>query len=309
MNFMNFKLKALVTVAAMAASVPALAAMQGATSGNGELLLNLRYYNGAQNAGGDDMSAVFDLGVTMDDFLANRNTPGFNMSWNLNAANYGNAFSTILAFAGANKANIEYNVIALDNTDSSAIVGGARYLTTAAVNSFPALNNGNLGGFDGMDGYVTKNNLRGTHPTQANGASTAMQVDSSSANPVYFGSVGGQVGDTWRQKTTADTTAKIGVAQNFWFLTTAAMDPLDLTIVEGATAASKIAFGVDLDGNGSLSATGALGNEFGKWNVTADGMVSFANPAPVPEASTYGMMLAGLGLVGFMARRRMNRTA
>jgi hypothetical protein len=25
---------------------------------------------------------------------------------------------------------------------------------------------------------------------------------------------------------------------------------------------------------------------------------------PVPEASTYGMMLAGLGLVGFMASRR-----
>jgi hypothetical protein len=28
------------------------------------------------------------------------------------------------------------------------------------------------------------------------------------------------------------------------------------------------------------------------------------NAAPVPEASTYGMMLAGLGLVGFMASRR-----
>jgi hypothetical protein len=26
--------------------------------------------------------------------------------------------------------------------------------------------------------------------------------------------------------------------------------------------------------------------------------------APVPEASTYGMMMAGLGLVGFMASRR-----
>jgi hypothetical protein len=26
--------------------------------------------------------------------------------------------------------------------------------------------------------------------------------------------------------------------------------------------------------------------------------------APVPEAETYAMMLAGLGLVGFMARRR-----
>lgn len=34
----------------------------------------------------------------------------------------------------------------------------------------------------------------------------------------------------------------------------------------------------------------------------ADGIVNQA--APVPEASTYGMMLAGLGLVGFAVRRR-----
>lgn len=33
-------------------------------------------------------------------------------------------------------------------------------------------------------------------------------------------------------------------------------------------------------------------------------MVGSANLAPVPEASTYGMMLAGLGLVGFAVRRR-----
>jgi len=33
-------------------------------------------------------------------------------------------------------------------------------------------------------------------------------------------------------------------------------------------------------------------------------MVGSASLAPVPEASTYGMMLAGLGLVGFAVRRR-----
>lgn len=33
-------------------------------------------------------------------------------------------------------------------------------------------------------------------------------------------------------------------------------------------------------------------------------LVGSANLAPVPEASTYGMMLAGLGLVGFAVRRR-----
>lgn len=29
--------------------------------------------------------------------------------------------------------------------------------------------------------------------------------------------------------------------------------------------------------------------------------------APVPEPSEYAMFLAGLGMVGFVARRRMNR--
>jgi hypothetical protein len=86
------------------------------------------------------------------------------------------------------------------------------------------------------------------------------------------------------------------VAQNFWLLTTSSLS--------NTAQASKTAFGVDFNGNSVIA-----GTEFGKWNVTADGMVSFANPAPVPEASTYGMMLAGLGLVGFMARRRMNRAA
>jgi hypothetical protein len=33
-------------------------------------------------------------------------------------------------------------------------------------------------------------------------------------------------------------------------------------------------------------------------------LVGSANLMPVPEASTYGMMLAGLGLVGFAVRRR-----
>ena len=309
---MNFKLKALVAAAVMAASAPALAVMADATSGNGELLLNVRYYNGGSTVGGNDISAVFDLGVTMNDFLANQNAAGFSMNWDLTAANYGSAFSDVLAFVSSQAglaSNIEFSVIALDSTNGTDFVGGHRYLTTTAVNSFPALANSKLATFENMNGYVTANNARGTHAAEANGASSAVQADGSNANPVYFGSVGGQAGDNWRGATTADTTAKVGVAQNFWFLTTAAADPLDPTFIDGATAAIKTSFGVDLDGNGTISATGALGNEFGKWNVSANGAVSFANPAPVPEASTYGMMLAGLGLVGFMARRRMNRAA
>jgi len=32
-------------------------------------------------------------------------------------------------------------------------------------------------------------------------------------------------------------------------------------------------------------------------------------PAPIPEPETYAMMLAGLGLMGFVARRRKQKEA
>ena len=286
---MNFKLNALIAAALMAAAAPSFAAISDATSGNGELLVNLRFYTGDNNSGGDDISAVFDLGVTMNDFLANRGVAGYSQTWNLTSANYGTAWNTVMAFAGANTAAIEYNVIALDNSNSNT-AGGARYLTTAGA-TFPALANLNTNNFSFLNSYVTTNNSRGTHATEVNGASTATSSD---AQNTYFGKVNGGLGDgdNWAGQTTADTTKTLATAQNFWFLTTSS--------TTNAHQATKSAFGVDLNGNGSIG-TG----EFGQWSVNAAaGTVSFANP--VPEASTYGMMLAGLGLVGFMARRRLH---
>lgn len=51
----------------------------------------------------------------------------------------------------------------------------------------------------------------------------------------------------------------------------------------------------------ALSATTVPGMENGPF---AGYQAVFNFPAPIPEASTYGMMLAGLGLVGGMASRR-----
>lgn len=53
----------------------------------------------------------------------------------------------------------------------------------------------------------------------------------------------------------------------------------------------------DIDGNGILG-IGMVDGPFPGFNA------NFNMAAPVPEASTYGMMLAGLGLVGFAVRRR-----
>lgn len=49
----------------------------------------------------------------------------------------------------------------------------------------------------------------------------------------------------------------------------------------------------------SYITTAPFANQTGYWHLTG-----IATTAPVPEASTYGMMLAGLGLVGFAVRRR-----
>ncbi len=36
---------------------------------------------------------------------------------------------------------------------------------------------------------------------------------------------------------------------------------------------------------------------------------TYLNPVPIPEPETYAMMLAGLGMLGFTAKRRKNTAA
>ncbi len=74
----NFKLKGLAVAAIMAAAAPAFAAIDGGVTGNGELLLNMRYYGGASaTSGDDDISGLFDLGLKMDDMIAANGQAGY----------------------------------------------------------------------------------------------------------------------------------------------------------------------------------------------------------------------------------------
>lgn len=45
----------------------------------------------------------------------------------------------------------------------------------------------------------------------------------------------------------------------------------------------------------------------GNWNLATNGTLSYTSVAAVPEADTSAMMIAGLGLMGFIARRRNNK--
>ena len=46
-----------------------------------------------------------------------------------------------------------------------------------------------------------------------------------------------------------------------------------------------------------------------QWTLANDGNLSYGAVAAIPEPSEYALMLAGLGMLGFMARRRLNNRA
>ncbi|ODT62838.1 MAG: hypothetical protein ABS69_22150 [Nitrosomonadales bacterium SCN 54-20] len=288
----NFRLKALAVAAAAIISGPALAAIEGGATGNGELLLNVRYYGGSSaTSGGDDISGLFDLGFRMNDMLAQNGQAGFNKSWDLTSGAYGASWNQLMNFVGpANAPLVEFSVIALDNTDFGTI-GGSRYLTTMNTDTAPKLATRPLVAFQNMEKYIDANNSRGTHATDANGASVATPTDDPDT---FFGAINGfGQGDNWLANTTADTTQPLGTDQNFWLLTTSSLSSY--------AQAVKTPFGVDLNNDGSIGE-----GEFSKFKLTENGVLTFTSPSvsPIPEADTWAMLLAGLGMLGMIVRRR-----
>jgi MYXO-CTERM domain-containing protein len=85
----------------------------------------------------------------------------------------------------------------------------------------------------------------------------------------------------------------LGTEQNFWFLTTSSTSAL--------AQATKTPFGVDLHNDGVIGE-----GEFSKFKLTENGVLTFTSPSvsPIPEADTWAMLLAGLGMLGMIVRRR-----
>ena len=66
-------------------------------------------------------------------------------------------------------------------------------------------------------------------------------------------------------------------------------------------------------GNGQINGSVAVGNWASNIQVNANHYFNATNVSgyvsAVPEPETYAMLLAGLGMIGFMARRRKSKTA
>lgn len=253
-------------IAAMAVSGTANAAMTTAQSGDSSLILTL-----LDNSAG--ISATFDLGFSKSTFNQTANNV-----WNLSSGNYASAWNSFLA--GGATAAAQYSVFAGDALGSA--VGAQSLFTTSSVAVLPTVTGTALGTMQAaFDTYITANNALSSHNTVVDGASFVTQATGGAAYAGVSNAMGtaGKVGNYG-----GDTNAVLGTNMNVW------------NIVRAST-------------NNITNATATKLNVAGfnpYFNLSNNGVLTYTAVAAVPEADTYGMLLVGLGLMGFIARRRMS---
>ncbi len=245
-------------------------------------------------------SFTVDLGLRLDQFVSAIGPMqlGIKLVWDLNDSsftdmsvvstglaalmqplNYGTVFNTFATDAVIGASDLRFDVKAMDGLPAAfAGAGMNRYLTTSFATSISA-SNGHVFAMDNVDIYPTAANGDTTNSTHGDSFTTAganMQ-DNGDAFNVYF--VNGSA-NNWKGAVSFQSPGSIADPLNFFFLTN--------TSSVAAQQASVTTFA-------------------GQWHFdAATAQLSYA--APVPEAETWAMLLAGLGIMGAVVRRRNKRS-
>lgn len=282
---MNFKLKALVAAVVLsAAATSANAAISGGTSnGNSELV-----FSAWDSVAGVGYTYDLNWSKFLNDFVGidqATTVPG-NAALAANAVVQssmigagGVIFDDVLTgFNLAGSSNVQWNLGAWDNN------GRTRLLMTQGDAGLPfaSTNNQVKAAVTGINNYAS----------QANSLVTVPAEDTFNTSVVADGSAyAGNLGNGWLNNT-VDTTNVLGGTSFMYFLapTTQASS--------AAQALQQQLF--SFDGKAIVAKT-YLQND--QWRLQV------AAVQAVPEPETNAMMLAGLGLMGFIARRRRNNLA
>jgi len=210
-------------------------------------------------------SYTLDLNVSIDAFEASLVAPGaFNQSWAADAK--------LVSFLGAaDQANLQWNIVAGDGD------GVKRLLTTfSTLGSSNIRNSATTNAVSALSQFANKVN---TELAIVGGDSVAVD----SANPAYAGQ--GAFGNNLNSLlnfSNAGTLAANSYADGLSFMSATAVNASTTRSVYNVYADGADNVKVWLDGSGLHMASAV---------------------AAVPEPSEYAMLLAGLGMIGFMARR------
>ena len=217
-----------------------------------------------------NVSATFDLGINKNSFAQ-----GTNQTFNITSGDYSAAWTAFTA--AATMSRVQYAVYAADNTGSGT---GARSLfTTGSTDPLTSVGTTAFGtSLSAFDTYLNANNQLTTNNSALNGGSFASSsAGLANANDgAAYGGDGGKIGNVG-----ADTNGLVGTNLNVY------------NILSGASGLAQTSV--------TKLALGAFNPYF---NLTSSGELTYVAVAAVPEVDTSAMMLAGMGLMAFIARRR-----
>lgn len=214
-------------------------------------------------------SYTLDLNLTMDDFRAGIAAPGASYTYAADA----NMASFLSMVAPADKPNLLFAIGAMDNTGATA-TNFYRYITTASVIDLGnTVTNADLKQL-GNSGDPFLGDTNG----QIGAGNSLIVTDPTIV--AYAGSA--QWGSNWGNRFNGTSTGLIGSDLGMYLLSQTSgtfanrLNPSSYSAI--TQGGNPVVAHLDMNGNLMIAA--------------------------VPEAETYAMMLAGLGLVGFMVARR-----
>lgn len=278
---MKFSLKTLAAAIVMAAAASGASAdiTVGGGAGNGELFFNIWDANGSYTRG---------LGTKIDSFQGTLATAGsLDLFWGADA--------TLTSFlngttGGTRSGALQWNILATDQ------VGQARLLSTytAPEQSVTKPNEVVFSAAAATTNFLNKVNPLIPGTTFLNGASLA--VDSASTGFAGQATFNNNVGGLM-DFSNAGTIANSSFVSGLGFMR--------MDAPANNTGASTYNEYYDPSNNLVASITNPVGGNAVHAYFDASNTLHI-QAMPVPEPESYAMLLAGLGMLGFMARRRLN---
>lgn len=274
------KIKLIATLLGLAIAGGANAAIDTSSAGNGELFFQLWDTNGTPDKA-DDRNYVRDLGsLTNGGALNNWASPTTSPTATLVAdklvPQVGGIFAlgadanlTSFLSGTSNVAGLRWNITAVDSSGTDRFLTTSSGITTAQSPTYTQLRT-----------YASQGDifLAGVNP--ALGAQESVVLNGAAAGiSVFGGNIGGKTTGTGA----FSTDGAVGDSLGFYLLSEKA--------TTGTTTKATLNQFSDASGNALT------------WQFKSDGSLTYA-VAAVPEPESYALFLAGLGMIGAIARRR-----